>query len=65
MPQISDQQWEDLRCQIDSLENNVTTLTLMTAVPDKTHVDALRGNLPKIVNKMQAIVAEVDGDDEA
>lgn len=64
MPQLTDQQWEDLRLQIDSLENNTVTLTLLVSSPDRVHVDVLRRSLPEIVKRMQAVVAEVDGDDD-
>lgn len=60
---LTDDQWERLGQAADTLDNLQTALTVMKTVPDRTHVEALRGAMPAAVREVMSIISEVeDGD---
>lgn len=57
---LSDEQWERIGEAVDTLDNLRTSLTVMTGLPDKIHVEALRGGMPTPVSDLMAVIAEVE-----
>lgn len=61
MPNLTDEQWERMKLAVDELDSLTTGLTVMTTIPDRTHVTALRGTLPNVVTELKAVVEDIDG----
>lgn len=53
-------QWEDIGRAIDQIDNVVTSLTVMRALPDHIHVEAMRGVLPEIRDDLKRIWRDAD-----
>jgi len=58
---LTDDQWERIGEAVDTLDNLRTSLTVMTGLPDRIHVKALRGTMPEPVSDLMAVISEVDG----
>lgn len=60
MPNLTDEQWERIGQAVDQLDALTTGLTVMTTVPDRIHVEALRKSLPEVLGALRAVASEVD-----
>lgn len=57
---LTEAQWERITEAVDTLDNLQTGLTVMTTIPDRIHVEALRGAMPAAVRELRETIAEAE-----